>query len=216
MELLSTWSPQTLIGTGFCILLVLWGIASYNRFVSRRRHMGEAWSGIAVQLKRRHDLIPNLVESVKGYARHEQELFEDLARHRSISMTAMQGAGPFGGTTGGTVGGTSGEAGAPSPTAALIASENALSAGLGKLFALAEAYPTLRAAESFLSLQQALQDVEDQLQMARRYYNGTVRSYMIQVESFPSLIIAKMFGFGPAAFFELESPAEAAVPTVKF
>ena len=212
MELLGTWSPQALVGAGFCILLVLWGIASYNRFVSRRRHMDEAWSGIAVQLKRRHDLIPNLVESVKGYARHEQGLFEDIARHRSASMAAMQGAGPFGGTAGG----TSGEAAAPSPTAALIASENALSAGLGKLFALAEAYPVLRAAESFLSLQQALQDVEDQLQMARRYYNGTVRSYMIQVESFPSLIIAKMFGFGPAAFFELESPAEAAVPTVKF
>lgn len=187
MELMYLW--------GIPALILIWGVVIYNRFISLRRHMDEAWSGIAVQLKRRHDLLPNLVESVKGYVKHEQGLLEELTRLRGASMAALQGA---------------------APSAGLASSEGALGSALGRLFAVAEGYPALRASENFLSLQQSLQEIEDQLQMARRYYNGTVRSYTILLESFPSLIVAKLLSFGPAAFFELEDPAEAALPEVKF
>ncbi len=176
-------------------LVLVWGAWTYNRFISLRRYMDEAWSGIAVQLKRRHDLVPNLVTTVKGYAAHEKGVLEAVTRLRGESVEAIK-------------------KGALTP--GLAASENALGGALGKIFALAEAYPALRASENFNSLQTSLQEIEDQLQMARRYYNGTVRSYSILRESFPSLIIGRLFRFGPAAFFELESPTEADLPDVKF
>ena len=173
-------------------VILVWGIYTYNRFVSAGRHVNEAWSGVSVQMKRRHDLIPNLVETVKGYARHEQGLFEDIARLRA--GVAEDGA----------------------PSRETVRGESALGGVLGRLMAVAEAYPELKASENFVSLQGALAEVEEQMQLARRYYNGTVRSYVILLESFPSLIVGKLGGFKPFPFFELENDAEKAVPTVGF
>lgn len=174
---------------GIALLLpFLWAVYTYNRFVTLGRRAGEAWSGISVQLKRRHDLIPALVDVVKGYAAHEKNLFAEIAATRA-------GAGN-----------------ASTPTPELAAAENRLGALAGRLFAVSEAYPELKADRNFLHLQQALSETEDHLQMARRYYNGTVRNYMVLYESFPSLLIPKMFSFAPKEYFQLESDAERAVP----
>lgn len=176
-------------------VLIFWGIVTYNRFVSFRRIAHEAWSGIAVQLKRRHDIIPNLVGTVKGYMTHEQATFENIARLRSAAMQELKtGASPKD----------------------LSLHENALSGAIGKLLLNVENYPELRASQNFISLQGMLQEVEETLQMARRYHNGTVRNYIILLESFPSLLIGKIFGFHPEAFFELDNPAEEKNPEVKF
>lgn len=163
---------------------------SYNRLVKLSNLTAEAWSGIDVQLKRRHDLIPNLVETVKGYARHERELFEDIARIRSASLQATTREGI--GTT-----------------------ENQLTQALKSLFALAEQYPQLLANQNFLDLQHSLIEIEDHIQMARRYYNGAVREYNIMVESFPSNVVAGLFHFRPIDFFTLETLNERELPTVK-
>lgn len=167
------------------IALMLWGVITYNRFISLRRFKDEAWSGIAVQLKRRHDLLPNLLSLVKRYAQHEKDLFEYLSQQRS-NLTAN--------------------------TQEIAENERAFSGALGRLLAVAEAYPELKANENFLSLQQTLAEIEEQLQMARRYFNGTVRDFNILVESFPSLVLASIFGFKTYAFFELEDPEDAKVP----
>ncbi len=166
-------------------VVILWIIVTYNRFIRLRRFKDEAWSGIAVQLKRRHDLAPNLLNVVKRYAQHEKDLLEEIARQR-VNLTGS--------------------------TRDIAQNERDYSGLLGRIFALAEAYPDLKASESFLSLQNALGEIEEQLQMARRYFNGTVRDLNILVESFPSLIIARLFAFRTEAFFELENPDEAAVP----
>lgn len=171
---------------GFSALVLLWAVVTYNGFVSLGRLIDEAWSGVRVQLKRRHDLTPNLVAVVKGYAAHEKTLFEDISRLRAAAQSGTDE----------------------------LAAESALGRALGKLFAVAEAYPELRSNENFLSLQQSLQAIEDQLQMARRYYNGTVRSYMTRKETFPSLIIGNLFNFPGRPFFELDDAVEAAAPTV--
>ncbi len=163
----------------------------FNRLIKCRMLMREAWSGIDVQLKRRHDLIPNILESVKGYMGYEQKLFESVASIRSKIMSVHE------------VKDTS-------------QAENELSGALKSVFALAEAYPDLKANKSFLGLQQNLIEVEDQIQLARRYFNGTVRNNNILVESFPSNLVAGMFNFKTAEFFEIEYATERKAPEVKF
>lgn len=175
---------------GVPVLILGWGVLLYNRFISLDRKRQEGWSGVLVQLKRRHDLIPNLINTVKGYAAHEKTVFEEVTAMRGLKQGASVGE--------------------------VAASENMLSQALGKLFALAEAYPDLKASANFLALQTSLQEVETEIQMARRYFNGTVRDFNILVASFPSLIVAKMFSFTEKEFFELEDAGEAAVPQVSF
>jgi LemA protein len=170
---------------------LLWFVALYNRFIRGKNLVQEAWSGIDVQLKRRHDLIPNLVETVKGYMQYERSVLQEITDLRSKSMSAT----------------SVGEKGAV---------ENALSRTLKSLFAVAEAYPDLKANQNFLDLQRNLTDIEEQVQLARRYYNGTVRDFNILVEAFPSALVASMFGFKLAEFFELEAAAERELPSVKF
>lgn len=176
------------IGLAIVAVVILWAIVTYNRFISLRRFKDEAWSGIAVQLKRRHDLAPNLLSVVKRYAQHEKELLEEIARQRSVLIGNPQ---------------------------QIAESEQQYSATLSRIFALAEAYPELKASENFLSLQQSLSEIEEQLQMARRYFNGTVRDFNILVESFPSLLLARLFNFRTEAFFELDSPEEAQLPQME-
>ena len=173
---------------GLAAVIGIWGVLLYNRFITLGKMREEGWSGVLVQLKRRHDLVPNLVNAVKGYMTHEKSVLEDLTKTRATQGTAAQ----------------------------VAASENQFTQTLSRLFALAENYPDLKASTNFLSLQESLQDIEDEVQLARRYYNGTVRDYNILVESFPSLIVARMFGFRQADFFELEDAKEAAVPQVSF
>jgi LemA protein len=172
-------------------LVFAWSVSVYNRFVRLRNLMAEAWSGIDVQLKRRVDLIPNLVETVKGYAGHEKELFEKIAASRAQSVSAGS-------------------------VREQAAAESALTASLRTLFAVAEAYPDLKANTNFLELQKSLAEIEDQIQMARRYYNGTVRENNVLVDSFPSNLVARMAGFTKADFFELEDSAERKAPQVRF
>ncbi|HEX2954423.1 MAG TPA: LemA family protein [Bacillota bacterium] len=176
---------------GIILLILLWFIGTYNGFVKGKNLMREAWSGIDVQLKRRYDLIPNLVETVKGYSQHEKGLFEDVARWRSQSMSA---------TT----------------VKAKSEAEGALTEGLRSLFAVAEAYPELKANQNFMELQKSLEAIEDELQLARRYFNGTVRDFNIRVESFPSAMVASLFNFKTADYFEVGNAAEREVPQVKF
>ena len=158
------------------IAAVAWGIAAYNRFVRDTNLVREAWSGIDVQLRMRYDLVPLLVEIVKGYRDHERLLFEQVAaaRTRCIGSVSLPEKG---------------------------AAEGALTRGIRSLFAVAEAYPDLKASDNFLGLQKSLAEVEDRIQLARRYYNGTVREYNIRVESFPGMIVARLWGFGRAEYF---------------
>jgi LemA protein len=176
---------------GIAVLALLWGVAIYNGLVRRKNVVAEAWSGIEAQLKRRADLIPNLVETVKGYATHERSTFDELARLRSASQTT-QGV------------------------AQRAETELAITAAIGRVMAVAEAYPQLRASENFQSLQKDLAEIEDQIQMARRYYNGAVRDYNVMIEQFPSNLIASSFAFTRAAFFQIEDAADRNVPKVAF
>jgi len=173
--------------------IVGYAIIIYNGLVSNRQMVREGWSGIDVQLKRRTDLIPNLMETVKGYMAHERETLDAVVNARAKATSAS----------------------ASSPEARARA-EGELSAALGRLLAVAEAYPDLKANTTFLEFQSALQGVEDEIQMARRYYNGAVRNLNIQVESFPSNLVANAFKFTQAEYFELENEADRAVPQVKF
>jgi LemA protein len=176
---------------GVVVLIVLWAIMTYNGLVSRRAMVQEGWSGIDAQLKRRADLIPNLVETVKGYATHERTTFDDLTRMRSqtgVSQDPVQRA----------------------------QAEGAITAAIGKVMAVAEAYPDLKASANFQQLQKDLADIEDQIQLARRYYNGAVRNYNVSVQSFPGNLVAGMGGFQPSKFFELENAADRNVPKVSF
>jgi LemA protein len=166
-------------------------VFAYNNFVKLKNLVAEGWSGIDVQLRRRADLIPNLVETVKGYAAHEDKLFRDLAELRAKSIQ------------GGSVTDTS-------------ATAQAMSAALGRLFAIAEAYPELKADANFRDLQDKLAMTEDELQLSRRYYNGAVRNLNTAVESFPGNVIANFFKFTKAEFFELGDEAARQVPKVEF
>ena len=165
------------------IVLALVLIGAYNGMVRARNKVDEAWSGIDVQLKRRHDLIPNLVETVKGYAAHERETFQAVTDARARAMSA---SGPA-------------QAGA---------AEGFLSQALGRLFAVAEAYPQLRASENFQQLQAELTNTEDQIAAARRIYNGNVQAYNTKIQVFPNSIIAGMSGFTAREYFEIEDPGD--------
>jgi len=172
-------------------LIVIFLIGLYNGIVQLKVRADSAWSDIDIQLKRRHDLIPNIVETVKGYAAHEKDTFENISKWRSAAMSAT---GP----------------------ADRAAAENQLTGALRQLFAVAEAYPQLRASEQFTGLQNSLQEVEDAIQNARRYYNAVVRDYNTKIQTFPGNVFAGMMGFQQRQFFELDTPAERAAPQVKF
>ncbi|HJY85239.1 MAG TPA: LemA family protein [Candidatus Acidoferrales bacterium] len=171
--------------------LVLIVIGMYNSLVRLRVQCDNAWADVDVQLKRRYDLIPNVVETVKGYAGHERGTLEAVVNARNRAMTAQ---GPA----------AKGEA------------EGMLAGALRQLFALAEAYPQLRAVESFTQLQSTLAQIEDTLQNARRYYNAVVRDLNTRIAQFPSSLIASMFNFKPREFFEITAPAEREAPKVSF
>ena len=178
------------------ILIVVAAVAIYaavlfNALVRKRQMANEAWSGIDVQLKRRSDLVPNLVDTVKGYAAHERNVLDEVT-----SLRAAANAVPAG------------------DVARRAQAEGALSLALGRLFALAENYPDLKASNNFLALQQQLSALEDDLQMARRYYNGTVRNFNIAVESFPSNMAAGLFNFVPAEFFAIDDADDRQAPRV--
>jgi LemA protein len=174
------------------LILVLWAMGAYNGLVRLRNLVQESWRQIDVELKRRHDLIPNLVETVKGYAAHEKGVFEEVARARSAAITP--GSGP----------------------AEQAQQENVLTQALGKLFAVAEAYPDLKASQNFLALQTELTNTEDRIAAGRRFYNANVRQYNTKIETVPTNIIAGMFHFVRAEYFEAEEPEVREAPTVNF
>lgn len=181
----------TLILPAIVVLLVLWFVVMYNRFIRLRARVDEAWSDIDVQLKRRYDLIPNLVETVKGYITHEKNVLLDVTNARTRAMGAT----------------TPGEH---------AAAENMLSATLKSLFAVAEQYPDLKANTNFLELQRELSDTENKIQASRRFYNGTARDVNTAVQSFPGNLVAGMFRFQTREYFELEEPAARETPKVSF
>jgi len=170
---------------------ILYAILLYNKLVRNKNMVAEGWSGIGVQLKRRSNLIPNLIETVKGYMAHEAGLLSEIVKLRSRSKETRA-------------------------VAEKSRIESALTRSLGDLLALAEAYPDLKASQNFLDLQDDLSQIESEIQMARRYYNGTVRDLNISIESFSSSLIAERFRFEKADFFEIEDAAEREVPEVKF
>lgn len=174
------------------IVPLAWGVATYNAFVRLRNLVQEAWRQIDVELQRRHDLIPNLVETVKGYAAHERAVFEEVTRARALA---------------------SGPAAGPAEQAA---HENVLTQAIGRLFAVAEAYPQLRASENFQQLQSELTNTEDRIAAGRRFYNANVRELNTKVETFPANLIAKMFTFERAEYFETEDLTVRQVPTIDF
>jgi LemA protein len=176
---------------GILVLLILFGIAAYNGLVRLKVQCDNAWADIDVQLKRRYDLIPNLVETVKGYAAHEKGTLEAVINARNRAMSAT---GP----------------------ADKAAAENMLSGALKSLFALSEAYPQLRAIEGFTSLQNSLSQIEDNIQNARRYYNAVVRDFNTKILQFPTNLFAGMLGFKQREFFEVTSVAEREAPKVSF
>jgi LemA protein len=180
-----------LIVVGLIVLVGLIYILVRNSIISARNRVDEAWSGIDVQLKRRHDLIPNLVEAVKGYATHERETFEKVTQARS---QAMQASGVE----------ETGKA------------ESALSAALGGLRVVAEQYPELRATENFQQLQRQLSELEDEIQASRRIYNSNVQSYNTRIQQFPASIVANQGGFEDKPFFEIGEAAEREAPQVSF
>lgn len=181
------------IALGVAVLIAIVIGTSYNRFVSQKNLIGNAWANIDTELRRRYDLIPNLVETVKGYASHEKGVFEEVARARSAAVAAT---------------------GSPQSQAQ---AEGPLIGALRQLFAVAEAYPDLKANQGFLSLQAELTNTEDRMQTARRFYNNNVRDYNRRVQSVPSNIIAGMFHFKEAEFFEVEEAVRTAgAPKVDF
>ncbi len=174
------------------VAIILWFIFSYNRFISLVNQAKEAWADIAVQLKRRYDLIPNLVETVKGYATHESTVFEKVSEARAAAMGASN-------TT----------------PATQVQAENQLTGALKSIFALSEAYPELKANQNFLQLQQELGDTEDKIQASRRFYNTTVMALNTALQSFPGNLIAALFRFKAMDLFELSSADAAAAEPVK-
>ncbi len=176
---------------GVLVLLLLYGVAVYNRLVRLRALVHEGFSGITVQLRRRADLIPNLVSTVQGYATHERETLEAVVAHR-------------------------GDAAGAGSVAATAAADNAMTAMLGRLFAVAEAYPDLKADENFRQLQNELSSIEGELQSSRRYYNATARDLNTRVYSFPDMLFATPMGFGEEPYYEDADPAIQSAPKVEF
>lgn len=160
-------------------ILILWAVFVYNSLIALANRAGEAWADIEVQLRRRYDLIPNLVSTVKGYATHESSAFENVTKARSMAM-GVQG-----------------------PTAEHAEAENMLTGALKSIFAISEAYPDLKANTNFLALQNELSDTENKIQAARRFYNANVRDLNTKIESFPSNILATIFSFSKKEFFDL-------------
>ncbi|SIT00498.1 LemA family protein [Neptunomonas antarctica] len=184
------------ITAALIVACALYVISLYNGLVDKKTRAEEAWSGIEVQLKRRHNLIPNLIETVKGYASHEQQTFEKVVNARNNAIKTGQ-----------------------SSTASTAQAETVLSGALRQLFALAEDYPDLKANTNFLDLQEQLKELEDHIQMARRFYNGSTRDLNIMVDSFPSNLVAQRFSFNRFDFFELDEIESADVkkaPVVRF
>lgn len=173
------------------VLVVMWAVSVYNRLVKLRQRVSEAWSGIEVQLKRRFNLIPNLVSTVEGYVDHEKTTLAEVTAMRT-------------------------KAGSAEGVAERAEAESRLSGAMMNLFAVAENYPDLKASTNFLELQTELSDLEDQIQMARRFYNGSVRDLNTLIETFPSNLIAGQFKFRQAEYFEIGDAAERAVPKVAF
>jgi LemA protein len=182
-----TMTGTIIIALALAVPLVA-GIWIYNRLVRQRNRVSEAWAGIDVQLQKRHELVPNLVETVRGYSRHESGVLEKVTRLRGAN---------------------------PGPSSELAEGESSLSRSIGRLFALAEDYPDLKASENFGQLHASLVEIEDQLQFARRYYNGTVRDNNTLVESFPSNLVAGWFRFRGAEFFEIELASHREAPGVQ-
>jgi LemA protein len=180
-----------LIIVGILVLLAIAVWFTYNRMVSRRLAVDNSWAQIEAALQRRHDLIPNLVESVKGYASHERETFEKVTQARAA---AMQASGP----------------------AEASKAESQLTAALGGLRVVAEQYPTLRATENFQKLQNSLSELEDEIQASRRIYNSNVQTYNTRIQQFPGSIIASQGNFQPKTFFEISEPSDREVPEVSF
>ena len=176
------------------VVLALFLISTYNRLVTLRQRVKEAWSDIDIQLKRRHDLIPNLVETVKGYAAHERGTFEAVTQARASAVAAGASASPQ----------------------QRAEAENVLTGTLRSLFAVAENYPQLQAIQEFKDLSENLTATEDKIAFARRFYNGNVRDYNTALQTFPTSVLGGMFGFVPEQYFELTDPTEREVPQVKF
>ncbi|MGB0629683.1 MAG: LemA family protein [Alphaproteobacteria bacterium] len=174
-------------------VIVFWAVITYNKLVSRRERVRESWSGMDVQLKRRSNVVGNLVSTVKGYAAHERETLEAVTQMRARAEAAADG-----------------------DTGARQAAEGELSTALIRLFAVAENYPELKADGTFVELQKTLSDLEDEIQMARRFYNGSVRNLNTSIGSVPSNIIAKQFGFQPAEYYEVDHAADKILPKVSF
>ncbi len=175
------------------IALAFYLIFIYNNLVSNKQLVNEGWSGIEIQLKRRSSLIPNLLETVKGYMQHEKGVLEEVTKLRSNVQRL-----------------------APGDVKNRIEAETGLSGALGKLFMVAENYPELKANKTFLTLHKSLSDLEDELQMSRRYYNGTVRNLNVLVDSFPSNIVARLFYFVKFEYFEVDNEADRALPKIDF
>ena len=184
----------TLILIVILVVVVLWVVGAFNALVRLRNRVKEAWSDIDVQLKRRYDLTPTLIETVRGYAAHEKDVLENVVKARSAAMNAEQGG----------------------DVKAMAQAENMLSGTLKSLFALSENYPQLRAVESFTKLQDELADTENKIQAARRFYNGNVMTLNTRVEQFPTNMVANLFGFRKEEFFELNNETEREPVSVKF
>ncbi len=173
------------------VLIIIWLIAVYNSLIKSRNRVDEAWSDIDVQLKRRYDLIPNLIETVKAYASHEKETFQKVTEARSKAMQAEN-------------------------VEEKAKAENALSETLKSLFAVAENYPDLKASQNFMQLQDELVDTENKIQAARRFYNGNVRDFNTKIQVFPTNLIVGLLGFKKYDFFQVEEEAAREAPKVKF
>ena len=185
---------------GIIVALVAWAVSIYNGLVTLRNRFKNAFAQIDVQLKRRYDLIPNLVETAKGYLKHERETLDAVIKARNAAQGAAQAAAAAPGN--------------PAAMQGLGQAEGALSGTLGRLFALAEAYPDLKASDNFRDLHNKLVDTENQIQFARRYYNGAVNLLNNRIQRFPDLLIANTFGFKLAEFFDLPDAAAARAPAV--
>ena len=182
-----------LVVLAIIVIVVVFLVLTYNRLVTLRQRVKEAFSDIDVQLKRRHDLIPNLVETVKGYAAHERSVFDEVTQARAGAIAA----------------------GAQGPQQR-AAAEDMLTGALRSLFAVAEAYPQLQAVQEYKDLSENLRDTEDKIQFARRFYNGQVRDYNTALQTFPTVALAGAMGFTSSEYFEVEAPSDREVPKVSF